>query len=92
MWVATAPTLAVIEQIGVEAIREHDLALANSFRSGLGLEPGDSAIVFCDVADAAEKLARAGIQAAVRAGRLRTSWHVYNTPADVDAALEALVG
>ena len=92
MWVATAPTLAVIEQIGVEAIREHDLALANSFRSGLGLEPGNSAIVFCDVADAAEKLARAGIQAAVRAGRLRTSWHVYNTPADVDAALEALVG
>ena len=28
--------------------------------------------------------------AAVRGGRLRTSWHVYNTEADVDAALEAL--
>ena len=92
MWVATAPTLAVVEQIGVDAIREHDLALANSFRAGLGLDPGDSAIVFCDVPDAAGKLARAGIQAAVRAGRLRTSWHVYNTEADVETALEALVG
>src|SRR6476619_3620446 len=29
MWVATAPSLAVIEQIGVEAIHEHDLSLAN---------------------------------------------------------------
>ena len=37
--------LAVIEQIGIEAIHEHDVALANRFRAGLGLEPSDSAIV-----------------------------------------------
>ena len=30
MWVATAPALATIERIGVEAIHEHDLALANA--------------------------------------------------------------
>ncbi len=55
MWVATAPALAVIEEIGVEAINEHDVALANRFRAGLGLEPGDSAIVFCDAEDAARE-------------------------------------
>jgi selenocysteine lyase/cysteine desulfurase len=92
MWVATAPALAVIEQIGVEAIHEHDVALANEFRAGLGLEPSDSAIVFCDVDDAAEKLDRAGIRAAVRGGRLRTSWHVYNTGEDVARTLDVLVG
>ena len=45
MWVATAPALALIERIGIEAIHEHDVALANRFRAGLGLEPSDSAIV-----------------------------------------------
>jgi selenocysteine lyase/cysteine desulfurase len=92
MWVATAPALAVVEEIGVEAIHAHDLALANRFRAGLGLEPGDSAIVFADTEDAAERLERAGIRAAVRGGRLRTSWHVYNTDEDVDRALDALLG
>lgn len=91
MWVATAPALATIEGIGVESIHEHDLALANGFRSGLGLEPSDSAIVFCDVEDAAEKLDRAGIRAAVRGGRVRTSWHVYNTTADVERTLDVLL-
>ena len=31
--------------VGIAAIGEHDMALANRFRAGLGLEPGDSAIV-----------------------------------------------
>ena len=92
MWVATAPALAVIEEIGVDAIREHDIALANRFRAGVGLEPSNSAIVFCDSEGAAERLARAGIQAAVRGGRLRTSWHVYNTVADVERALDVVSG
>jgi selenocysteine lyase/cysteine desulfurase len=92
MWVATAPALAVIEEIGVDAIHEHDIALANSFRGGLGLEPSNSAIVFCDSEGAADRLARAGIQAAVRGGRLRTAWHVYNTVADVERALDVLSG
>ena len=84
MWVGTAPSLALIEEIGVDAIHDHDVGLANRFRAGLELEPSDSAIVFCDVEGAAEKLESADIRAAVRGGRLRTSWHVYNTDADVD--------
>jgi len=89
-WVGAAPALALLEEIGAEAIHAHDLALANRFRSGLGLEPGNSAIVFVDAPDAALRLERAGIRAAVRGGRVRTSWHLYNTGADVDRALEAL--
>jgi selenocysteine lyase/cysteine desulfurase len=89
-WVGAAPALALLEEIGVAAIHEHDLRLANRFRAGLGLEPGDSAIVFVDAEGADERLARAGIRAAVRNGRLRTSWHVYNDDADVERALDAL--
>ena len=90
-WVGAAPALALLEEIGVTAIHEHDLRLANRFRAGLGLEAGDSAIVFVDAPGAEERLARAGIRAAVRNGRLRTSWHVYNTDEDVERALAALV-
>ncbi len=90
-WVGTEPALKLLNEIGVETVHAHDLKLANRFRAGLGLEPGDSAIVTSDVADATEKLARAGIMAAARAGRLRASFHLYNTEADVDAALTALL-
>jgi selenocysteine lyase/cysteine desulfurase len=44
-----------------------------------------------DLPGAAERLKRAGIVAAMRGGRLRTSWHVYNTEADVDRVLDALL-
>ena len=64
--------------------------LANRFRAGLGLEPSNSAIVFCDIEDAADQLERAGIRAAVARRRLRTSWHVYNTDTDVDRTLDVL--
>jgi selenocysteine lyase/cysteine desulfurase len=89
-WVATEPTIELVEQLGIEAIHAHDLALANRFRAGLELEPGNSAIVCVDVEDAAERLERAGIIAAMRGGRLRTSWHVYNDEHDVDRVLDAL--
>jgi len=89
-WVGTQPALEVVERIGVHAIHEHDVGLANRFRAGIGLEPGDSAIVSADLPGADERLARAGIVAAVRGGRLRTSWHVYNNSTDVDRVLDAL--
>jgi selenocysteine lyase/cysteine desulfurase len=91
-WVGTAPALAVVEQIGVPAIHEHNVALANRFLAGLGQPPGDSAIVTVDAPGAEAKLAAAGIRAAVRAGRVRASFHVYSTEADVDLALAALAG
>jgi selenocysteine lyase/cysteine desulfurase len=89
-WVGTAPALELIEQIGVEAIYGHDVALSNRFRAGVGLEPGNSAIVCADLPGAAERLEAAGIIAAVRGGRLRTSWHVYNDESDVDRVLDVI--
>jgi selenocysteine lyase/cysteine desulfurase len=91
-WVGTRPALELVARIGVDAIHAHDVGLANRFRAGLGLPAGDSAIVSADVPGARERLEAAGIVAAERGGRLRASWHVYNTEEDVDAALDALVG
>jgi selenocysteine lyase/cysteine desulfurase len=89
-WVGTQPAIELLNRIGVGAVYEHDVALANRFRAGLGMEASNSAIVSVDLPDAAARLDRAGIVAALRGGRLRVSWHVYNTDADVDTALEAL--
>lgn len=89
-WVGTTPVLELLEQIGIAAIHEHDVALANRLRAGLGLEPSNSAIVSADVPHAAERLAGTEVQAATRAGALRASFHVYNTEADVDRVLELL--
>ncbi len=91
-WVGAKPSLELLNRIGVDAVYAHDVALANRFRAGLGMEPGNSAIVSVARDDAAARLERAGIVAALRGGRLRASWHLYNTVADVDAALEALAG
>jgi selenocysteine lyase/cysteine desulfurase len=89
-WVATAPALELIEQVGIEEINAHNVGLANRFRAGLDLAAGDSAIVSVDVPGAEERLTAAGVRAAVRGGRMRASFHLYTTDADVDLALDAL--
>jgi selenocysteine lyase/cysteine desulfurase len=89
-WAAAAPALELLAATGVPAIHAHDLALANRFRQGLDLPPGDSAIVSLDLPDAAARLEGAEVRASVRAGRLRAAFHLYTTEADVDRALEAL--
>jgi selenocysteine lyase/cysteine desulfurase len=89
-WVGTQSSLEMIKAIGVEQIHAHNVALASRFSHAVAARPSDSAIVSLDVPGAAEKLERAGVMAATRAGSLRASFHVYNTTADVDAAVEAL--
>ena len=89
-FVGAAPALELVEQIGVDVIHRHNVDLANEFRAGLGMPPGDSAIVSADIPGAEEAFAAAGIRAAVRGGRLRASFHIYSTIADVNLALNAL--
>jgi selenocysteine lyase/cysteine desulfurase len=91
-WVGTHPALELIERIGIPEIHAHNVALANRFRAGIGLEASDSAIVCADLPGADDRLRRAGIVAAVRGGLLRTSWHVYNDESDVDRVLEIVSG
>ncbi|MFK3984205.1 aminotransferase class V-fold PLP-dependent enzyme [Micromonospora sp. NPDC050397] len=89
-YVGAAPALELLAEIGLPAIRKHNVALANRFLAGLGEPPGHSAIVTVDVPGAEERLASAGVRAAVRAGRVRASFHLYSTEDDVDQALSAL--
>ena len=89
-YVGAAPALELVEQIGVETINRHNLELANEFRAGLGLPPSNSAIVSTNLPGAQEAFETAGIRAAVRDGKLRASFHIYTTQADVHQALEAL--
>ncbi len=84
-----APALELIADIGLEAINRHDVDLANRFRAGLGLDPSNSAIVSIDT-DRASALAETGIVTAGRAGKVRLSFHLYTTEADVDAAVACL--
>ncbi|MFI5736294.1 aminotransferase class V-fold PLP-dependent enzyme [Kribbella sp. NPDC051587] len=89
-FVGAAPALELVEQIGVETINKHNLALANEFRDGLGLPPSNSAIVSTARPGAQAAFAAAGIRAAVRDGKLRASFHIYSTRDDVHQALAAL--
>jgi selenocysteine lyase/cysteine desulfurase len=89
-WVGAAPALEVLLELGTEAIHSHDVRLANRFRAAMGLAPSNSAIVPVEADGAAERLAAAGVRAAVRAGNARLSFHAYNTDDDVDLAVAAL--
>jgi selenocysteine lyase/cysteine desulfurase len=91
-WVGGATALEVLLDIGIEEIQAHDVRLANRFRDAMGLDPSNSAIVPVEADGAADRLAAAGVRAAVRAGNARLSFHVYNTDDDVDAAVAALTG
>ena len=83
----TLPWLASLDATAVEA---HCVGLANRVCAELGLPQGDSAIVSLPIDDAADKLAAAGIRAAVRAGAVRVGFHLYNTEDDVHRLLDAL--
>jgi selenocysteine lyase/cysteine desulfurase len=91
-YVGAAPARDLNAEVGLPAIRAHNVALANRFLAGLGRPAGDSAIVTVDVPGAEERLAAANVRAAVRAGRVRASFHIYSTIEDVDLALNALLG
>lgn len=89
-WVGTLPALELINSIGVHTIGEHNVALANRFRRGMGMEDSNSAIVSLQQAGVDEKLQGAGVAASVRAGAARLSFHLYNTEVEVDSVLEIL--
>lgn len=91
--IGAAPALDLINELGIDQVHAHDLGLANTFRDGLGLPPSDSAIVSVPVDDdVPDRLRDAGIVAVQRDGRMRFSFHLYNTESDVDAALAAMRG
>jgi selenocysteine lyase/cysteine desulfurase len=92
-WVAAAPALQLLGQVGTPSLQRHAVGLANRFRAGIGLEPGASAIVsLATDPAAADALAAARIKGSARAGRLRLSFHVSTDEQDADLAADVLRG
>lgn len=90
-WVGTAEALELLERVGVDAVHRHDLALAGSVRDRLGLPASASAVVSLQLPEqAAGRLEQAGVRYAVRDGRARFAFHLYNSTADADLLVELL--
>lgn len=90
-WIGLVPALELIEEVGVEAIRAHDAELGDRLRAARDLPPTGSAIVSLPAPEGvAERVEEAGVAAAVRDGRLRASFHLYNDASDVDRLVKAL--
>ncbi len=89
-WRATEIATKFISAMGPEQIGQHNIKLANHFRSEVGLKASNSAIVSVDCDLTEKKLQESHIVASFRDGRLRSSFHMYNTEDDVEALLKAL--
>lgn len=92
-WIGAQPALELVRDVGVEAIGAHSIALADEFRRGVGVTDGLGRSPIVSVAvreEVGEAIARHRVVAAMRAGRLRLSFHLSNTPADTAAAVRAL--
>ncbi|MGW1159933.1 aminotransferase class V-fold PLP-dependent enzyme [Streptomyces sp. NPDC002519] len=92
-------SLGLLEELGVDTVRAHDLALAERFRTGLtslGHEPlpapASPIVSVPGLGPRQSELSGTGIEVSERAGRLRAAFHLYNTSEDVDRLLAALAG
>jgi len=88
-FVGAAIATELLAEVGVDAINEYSVGLANKFRERLGLQPSNSTMVSLE-SDHDAALEDVGIKAAVRAGRVRLSFYLYNTTDDVDLAASVL--
>ncbi|APU13906.1 aminotransferase class V-fold PLP-dependent enzyme [Actinoalloteichus fjordicus] len=79
-----------LSTLDLAEVREHCVGLADLLLERLGRAPADSAIVAMDLPEGAGRIAEAGVAASVRAGRVRLSFHLYNTEDDVHQVVRAL--
>ena len=92
-WITLAESLALLEEVGIAQVGAHNVALADRFRAAMDMEPTGSAIVSVPLSEGvAERVTEAGIGTAVRNGRLRAAFHLYNDESDVDRLVDALGG
>jgi selenocysteine lyase/cysteine desulfurase len=86
-------SLELLHELGVEAVAEHDLALAQAFAERLAVQEPSSPIVQVEVGEAqaaVQRLRAAGVACSERAGSIRFCFHLYNDDADVERAVSAL--
>ena len=92
-WAGAAESLKLLVDWQREALLHEVVGLARRLTDNLGLPAPGGAVVGVPVEDAEAvraDLAAAGIKAAVRAGSVRLSPHVYNTEEQIDRAASAL--
>ncbi|MGN8247344.1 aminotransferase class V-fold PLP-dependent enzyme [Cellulomonas soli] len=92
-WSGAVPALETFAATDVEAVRRHDVDLADRLLTGLDLAPRGSAIVSLpddESGTARCALEAAGCRVAGRGGGVRLAFHVWNDADDVDRALTAL--
>lgn len=91
-WLGAAAAAEALADLDMAQVRDHDTGLANGLRERLGLEPCARPVVTLEDADGSlmARLEAAGIRCASRAGRVRLSFHAWNTEADVDLVVRAV--
>lgn len=92
VWFAQVGSAVAVDWLAgldTAAVRAHCVGLADAVLAGIGRPPGGSAIIAVDAPDAG-RLAATGVTSSVRAGRIRLSFHLYNTEDDVQLVLDAL--
>lgn len=91
-FVGAEPAIGLFAAADIPALWRHATDLGDSLCRGLGIPEQHQAIVTWSDPDGShlERLAAAGLRASGRAGRVRAAFHVWNTPDDVAAVLDAL--
>jgi selenocysteine lyase/cysteine desulfurase len=92
-WAGAAVSLDLLATWQRQGLLQHPVEQARRLAVHLGLPEPAGSVISVPVDDAESvrvELAASGVKAAVRAGSVRLSPHVYNTVAQVDRAAEAL--
>ncbi|WP_307816557.1 aminotransferase class V-fold PLP-dependent enzyme [Nocardioides limicola] len=90
-WVGQAESLDLLLEVGTDAIHRHVTGLAGRAAEALGVpDPGSAILSLAVTGETGPALVKAGIAASQRAGRLRLSFHLYNSDDDVDRVVDVL--
>ena len=91
-WIGAEQSIGLFAGLDIHGVWSHTTDLGDALCDGLGIPQQHQAIVSWPDASGGDlrKLVDAGVRASGRAGRLRASFHLWNTEADGDAVLNAL--
>jgi selenocysteine lyase/cysteine desulfurase len=92
-WAAASVSLELLVDWQRDGVLDEVLSLARGLAERLGLPPPGASVLSVPVEDAQQvndRLGQAGIKGAVRAGFVRLSPHVWNTPHELDTVARVL--
>lgn len=90
-WIGAEQSIALFAGLDIDEVWAHTSGLGDALCEGLGIPPKHQAIVAWPDPDGTKVAAAtaAGIRISGRAGRIRASFHLWNTEEDVAALLRA---